>query len=189
MHLLVIDNYDSFTYNLVQYFGELCASTEVIRNDSIAADNLNVDSYNGIVISPGPCDPDHAGISLEVINKFAGKKPIFGVCLGHQCIAQAFGGEIIRADNLMHGKTSPVKHGGENLFKDLPNPLTATRYHSLLVDSAKLPDCLKISAHTQENEIMGLEHKTLPIWGVHFHPESLATEKGIMILKNFLELC
>ena len=189
MHLLVIDNYDSFTYNLVQYFGELCASTEVIRNDSIAADNINVDSYNGIVISPGPCDPDRAGISLEVINKFAGKKPIFGVCLGHQCIAQAFGGEIIRADNLMHGKTSPVQHGGENLFKDLPNPLTATRYHSLLVDSAKLPDCLKVSAHTKENEIMGLEHKTLPVWGVQFHPESLATEKGIMILKNFLDLC
>ncbi|MBT7649776.1 MAG: aminodeoxychorismate/anthranilate synthase component II [Opitutae bacterium] len=189
MQLLVIDNYDSFTYNLVQYFGELNASTEVIRNDSIAADNININSYNGIVVSPGPCDPDRAGISLEVIKKFAGKKPIFGVCLGHQCIAQAFGGKIIRAEHLMHGKTSPVQHGGENLFKDLPNPLTATRYHSLLVDAATLPDCIEISAHTKENEIMGLKHKTLPIWGVQFHPESLATEKGIMILKNFLDLC
>jgi anthranilate synthase/aminodeoxychorismate synthase-like glutamine amidotransferase len=189
MHLLVIDNYDSFTYNLVQYFGELNASTEVIRNDSITTEKINIDSYNGIVISPGPCDPDRAGISIEVINKFAGKKPIFGVCLGHQCIAQAFGGEIIRANHLMHGKTSPIQHGGENLFKDLPNPLTATRYHSLLVDAAKLPDCFEISAHTKENEIMGLNHKNLPIWGVQFHPESLATEKGIMILKNFLDLC
>ena len=189
MHLLVIDNYDSFTYNIVQYFGELGANSEVIRNDSILANEINVDSFDGIIISPGPCDPDRAGISLDAIDKFAGIKPILGVCLGHQCIAQSFGGEIIRANTLMHGKTSPIFHNNENIFKNLPNPMIATRYHSLLVNSSKFPDSLQITAHTEENEIMGLEHKELPIWGVQFHPESLATEKGIMILKNFINLC
>ena len=189
MKLLVIDNYDSFTYNLVQYFGQLGASTEVFRNDVISIDDIKIDLYNAIVISPGPCYPDRAGISLDVIKKFAGVKPILGVCLGHQCIAQACGGEIIRASQLMHGKTSPILHEGEKIFKDLPNPLIATRYHSLIVNASKLPDCIRITAHTEENEIMGIEHKELPIWGVQFHPESLATEKGIMVLKNFLNLC
>jgi anthranilate synthase/aminodeoxychorismate synthase-like glutamine amidotransferase len=189
MRLLVIDNYDSFTYNLVQYFGELGASTEVFRNDAISVNDINPEKYGGIVISPGPCDPDRAGISLAVIEKFKGIKPIFGVCLGHQCLGQAFGGKIRRANRLMHGKTSAVQHYNQNLFKGLPNPLTATRYHSLIVDQSSLPKTLKITAKTKEGEIMGLEHISLPIWGVQFHPESLATEKGIMILKNFLNLC
>ena len=189
MKLLVIDNYDSFTYNLVQYFGQLGASTEVFRNDVISIDDIKIDLYDAIVISPGPCDPDRAGISLDVIKEFAGVKPVLGVCLGHQCIAQSFGGEIIRASQLMHGKTSPIFHEGDKIFKDLPKPLIATRYHSLIVDATKLPDCIRITAHTEENEIMGIEHKELPIWGVQFHPESLATEKGIMVLKNFLNLC
>ena len=189
MRLLVIDNYDSFTYNLVQYFGELGASAEVFRNDAISVDDINPEKYRGIVISPGPCDPDRAGISLAVIEKFKGIKPIFGVCLGHQCLGQAFGGRVVRASRLMHGKTSAVQHYDQNLFKGLPNPLTATRYHSLIVDQSTLPKTLKITAKTKEGEIMGLEHMSLPIWGVQFHPESLATEKGIMILKNFLNLC
>ena len=219
MRLLVIDNYDSFTYNLVQYFGELGASAEVFRNDAISVDDINpeiaslrntsalapssevfrndaisglissTEKYRGIVISPGPCDPDRAGISLAVIEKFKGIKPIFGVCLGHQCLGQAFGGKVVRASRLMHGKTSAVQHYDQNLFKGLPNPLTATRYHSLIVDQSTLPKTLKITAKTKEGEIMGLEHMSLPIWGVQFHPESLATEKGIMILKNFLNLC
>ncbi len=189
MRLLVIDNYDSFTYNLVQYFGELQAEVEVFRNDAVLVQNINISNYNGVVISPGPCDPSRAGISLEVIEKLKGIKPILGVCLGHQCIGQSFGGEVIRADRLMHGKTSPIKHNDQNLFKGLPNPFTATRYHSLLLNESNLPDSLKVTAETQEGEIMGIEHRKLPIWGVQFHPESLATEKGIMILKNFLELC
>ena len=189
MNLLVIDNYDSFTYNLVQYFGQLNATVEVFRNDSISVDELQVDQFDGIVISPGPCNPDRAGISLEIIQKLQGIKPIFGVCLGHQCVAQAFGGKIVIAGHLMHGKTSPIQHDSKNLFKDLPNPLTATRYHSLIAERSSLPECLKITAQTEEGEIMGIEHANLPIWGVQFHPESLATEKGIMILKNFLEVC
>ncbi len=189
MNLVVIDNYDSFTYNLVQYFGQLNATVKVFRNDSISVDELQVDQFDGIVISPGPCNPDRAGISLEIIQKLQGIKPIFGVCLGHQCVAQAFGGKIVRAEHLMHGKTSPIQHDSKNLFKDLPNPLTATRYHSLIAERSSLPECLKITAQTEEGEIMGIEHANLPIWGVQFHPESLATEKGIMILKNFLEVC
>ena len=189
MHLLVIDNYDSFTYNLVQYFGQLKATVEVFRNDAISIEELNVDVFDGIVISPGPCDPDRAGISLNVIEKYQASKPIFGVCLGHQCIGQAFGGKVVRANKLMHGKTSPIEHDNRNLFKDLPNPLTATRYHSLLLEQSTLPECIKVTAQTKEGEIMGIEHTSLPIWGVQFHPESLATEKGIMILKNFLDLC
>lgn len=189
MHLLVIDNYDSFTYNLVQYFGQLEASVEVFRNDAISIKDIKIDRYHGIVISPGPCDPDRAGMSLSVIEKFKGIKPIFGVCLGHQCIGQAFGGQIVRAKKLMHGKTSPINHDNNNLFEGLPNPLIATRYHSLLIKETSLPDSIRITARTKEDEIMGIEHKDLPIWGVQFHPESLATEKGIMILKNFLKLC
>ena len=189
MRLLVIDNYDSFTYNLVQYFGELGAHCEVLRNDAKPLGEIGVDEYDGLVLSPGPCSPDKAGISLSAVREWAGVKPLFGVCLGHQCIGQAFGGEIVRASRLMHGKTSPVKHDQEGLFKDLPNPLVATRYHSLLIDPPSLPDCLSVTARTEENEIMGLRHVELPVWGVQFHPESLATEKGIMILKNFLQFC
>ena len=189
MRLLVIDNYDSFTYNLVQYFGELGAECEVLRNDAKALGQITIDEYHGLVLSPGPCDPDRAGVSLPAVLEWAGKKPLFGVCLGHQCIGQAFGGKIVRASKLMHGKTSPVRHDGAELFKDLPSPLVATRYHSLVVESSSLPDCLAITAHTDEGEIMGIRHKDLPVWGVQFHPESLATEKGIMILKNFLEFC
>jgi anthranilate synthase/aminodeoxychorismate synthase-like glutamine amidotransferase len=189
MHLLVIDNYDSFTYNLVQYFGQLGSTVDIFRNDAISVDDIEKEKYQGIVISPGPCDPDRAGISISVIQKFQGIKPIFGVCLGHQCIGQAFGGKIVRANRLMHGKTSPIKHDNKNLFKNLPNPLIATRYHSLLIEESSLPDCLNITATTNEDEIMGIEHKSMSILGVQFHPESLATEKGIMILKNFLELC
>ena len=189
MHLLVIDNYDSFTYNLVQYFGQLGATVDVFRNDAISVEDIDLEKYQGIVISPGPCDPDRAGISISVIKKFQGIKPIFGVCLGHQCIGQAFGGKIVRADKLMHGKTSPIRHDDKNLFQNLPNPLTATRYHSLLIEKSSLPQSLKITATTDEAEIMGIEHLSMPIFGVQFHPESLATEKGIMILMNFLELC
>ena len=189
MHLLFIDNYDSFTYNLVQYFGELGATSEVIRNDSVRPEEINAENFNAIVISPGPCDPDRAGISLQIIERFSKIKPILGVCLGHQCIAQAFGGKIVRAGHLMHGKTSPVHHNNTDLFLNLPNPLTATRYHSLLIEPTSMPDCLEITARTKEEEIMGIKHKGLPIWGVQFHPESLATEKGIMILKNFINLC
>ena len=189
MRLLVIDNYDSFTYNLVQYFGELGAECEVLRNDAKTLEQIDTSEYNGLVLSPGPCSPDQAGISLAVVREWAGIKPLFGVCLGHQCIGQAFGGRIVRASRLMHGKTSPIKHNQKELFKDLPNPFVATRYHSLIVESSSLPDCLSITAQTDENEIMGLRHSELPVWGVQFHPESLATEKGIMILKNFLEYC
>lgn len=189
MHLLVIDNYDSFTYNLVQYFGQLNATVEVFRNDAISIEKLDVDRFDGIVISPGPCDPNRAGVSLAVINNYKSIKPIFGVCLGHQCIGQAFGGKVIRADKLMHGKTSPIEHDSKKLFKGLPSPLTATRYHSLLLEKSTLPKTLKVTAETKEGEIMGIEHVSYPIWGVQFHPESLATEKGIMILKNFMELC
>ena len=189
MHLLVIDNYDSFTYNLVQYFGQLEASVEVFRNDAISINDLKIHKYQGIIISPGPCDPERAGISLSVIKKFQGIKPIFGVCLGHQCIGQAFGGEIVRSNKLMHGKTSPIIHQNNNLFEGVPNPLIATRYHSLLIEESSLPDSIEITARTEEGEIMGIEHKSMPICGVQFHPESLATEKGIIILKNFLKLC
>jgi anthranilate synthase/aminodeoxychorismate synthase-like glutamine amidotransferase len=189
MRLLVIDNYDSFTYNLVQYFGELLAEVDVFRNDAILVQDIDTSNYNGVVISPGPCDPTRAGISLKVIEKLKGIIPILGVCLGHQCIGQSFGGEVIRANRLMHGKTSPIEHDNQNLFQNLPNPFSATRYHSLLLNNSNLPHCLKVTAKTEEAEIMGIEHKSLPIWGVQFHPESLATEKGIMILKNFLELC
>ncbi len=186
--LLVIDNYDSFTYNLVQYFGELGAEMEVHRNDKISIDEIREKAPERICVSPGPCTPDDAGISCEVIREFAGKLPLFGVCLGHQSIGQVFGGDVVRADRLMHGKTSPVDHNGEGLFAGIPSPFEATRYHSLIVQRDTLPDCLEITAETEEGEIMGLRHKEFAIHGVQFHPESILTAEGKKILRNFLEL-
>ncbi len=186
--LLVIDNYDSFTFNLVQYFGQLGVPMRIFRNDELSvADALKLNP-DRILISPGPCTPTEAGVSLDLIKAFAGKKPILGVCLGHQSIGQQFGGKVIRADRQMHGKLSPITHRGTDIFKGLPSPFTATRYHSLLVERASLPDCLTITAETAEGEIMGLRHKLFPIYGVQFHPESIATEGGMRILQNFLAL-
>ena len=184
--LLMIDNYDSFTFNLVQYLGELEQEVKVVRNDKITIPEILELKPDHIVLSPGPCTPNEAGISLELIEKLAGQIPILGVCLGHQAIGQAFGGKVIRANRLMHGKTSPVKHGGIGVFRDLPSPFTATRYHSLLVERESLPSCLEITAETEEGEIMGLRHKELRVEGVQFHPESILTEHGHQILKNFL---
>ncbi|MEN9402233.1 MAG: Anthranilate synthase component 2 [Verrucomicrobiota bacterium] len=184
--LLVIDNYDSFTFNLVQYFGQLGVSMRVFRNDVLTpaeAERLNPDR---VLISPGPCTPSDAGVSLDIIKTFAGKKPVLGVCLGHQSIGQIFGGNVIRAPRQMHGKLSPIKHTGKGVFSGLPSPFTATRYHSLLVERSSLPDCLEITAETAEGEIMGLQHKQFSVHGVQFHPESIATEGGMQILKNFL---
>lgn len=186
--LLVIDNYDSFTYNLVQYFGELGEQPVVIRNDQITIEEIEKMNPERIVISPGPCTPNEAGVSCDVIRHFGGKKPILGVCLGHQSIGQVYGGEVVRAGRLMHGKTSPIQHTGENVFAGLPNPFEATRYHSLLVRRESLPDCLKITAETAEGEIMGLAHKELPVYGVQFHPESILTMEGKKLLGNFLSL-
>jgi anthranilate synthase component 2 len=189
--LLMIDNYDSFTYNIVQYLGELGADVVVYRNDALSIDDIEQLAPQAIVISPGPCTPNEAGISLETIQYFAGKLPILGVCLGHQCIAQAFGGNIIRAQELMHGKTSPIYHQHQGLFSGLPNPFTATRYHSLVAEQSSFPECLEITAWTQKtdgsfDEIMGLKHRFLPIDGVQFHPESIMTEAGKHLLENFL---
>lgn len=184
--LLVIDNYDSFTFNLVQYFGQLGVSMRVFRNDELTpaeAERLNPDR---VLISPGPCTPSDAGVSLDIIKTFAGKKPVLGVCLGHQSIGQIFGGNVIRAPRQMHGKLSPIKHTGKGVFSGMPSPFTATRYHSLLVERSSLPDCLEITAETAEGEIMGLQHKQFSVHGVQFHPESIATEGGMQILKNFL---
>ena len=189
MHLLIIDNYDSFTYNVVQYFGVLGAKVTVMRNDDLDAKEIEFNNFEALVISPGPCDPSKAGVSLAAIKLAKGKLPILGICLGHQCIGQLFGGDIVRADRLMHGKTSAILHNGKDLFESMTDPFLATRYHSLLIAPESMPDELEITAHTSEGEIMGIKHKTLPIWGVQFHPESLATENGIMILKNFLKLC
>lgn len=186
--LLVIDNYDSFTYNLVQYFGELGADLRVKRNDELTLDDISAWKPERIVISPGPCTPNEAGISCDVIRTFSQSTPILGVCLGHQCMGQVFGGDVVRAGRLMHGKTSPILHNGQGIFRDLPNPFEATRYHSLLVKRETFPDCLEITAETAEKEIMGLRHKTLPIHGVQFHPESILTTEGKHLLKNFLEL-
>jgi anthranilate synthase/aminodeoxychorismate synthase-like glutamine amidotransferase len=186
--LLVIDNFDSFTYNLVQYFGQLGVEQQVFRNNAITVEAALALDPDRVMISPGPCSPNEAGVSLSIIEAFAGKKPLLGVCLGHQSIGQHFGGKVVRADRLMHGKTSPVKHRDTDIFQGLPNPMQATRYHSLLVERASLPDCLEITAETDEGEIMGLAHKELPVWGVQFHPESLATEQGMRILENFLKL-
>jgi len=186
--LLVIDNYDSFTYNLVQYFGELGQEVRVYRNDRITLDEIAELRPERIVVSPGPCTPKEAGISIELIKRFAGKLPILGVCLGHQAIGEAFGGEVVRAPRLMHGKTSMIQHDGKTIFKSLPNPFEATRYHSLIVKRETLPPVLKISAETKEGEIMGLRHLSHPIEGVQFHPESILTRVGMDLLKNFLKL-
>jgi len=185
--LLMIDNYDSFTYNLVQYFGELGQEVKVFRNDRITVREIEQLAPDHIVISPGPCTPNEAGVSIDTIKTFAGKIPLLGVCLGHQSIGQAFGGRIIHAKQLMHGKTSMVHHRGEGVFRDLPSPFEATRYHSLVVERESLPDCLEITAWTDDDEIMGLRHKQFAIEGVQFHPESILTEHGHKLLANFLE--
>lgn len=186
--LLMIDNYDSFTYNLVQYFSELGVNVEVWRNDCISVEGIAARKPEYLVVSPGPCTPDDAGISIAVIQAFAGKIPIFGVCLGHQSIVQAFGGRIVRAENLMHGKTSQIRHNGSSLFKSLPNPFVATRYHSLIAEQDSFPDCLEVTAWTGQKEIMAVVHRDLPIWGVQFHPESILTVDGKQLLRNFLEM-
>jgi para-aminobenzoate synthetase component II len=184
--IVVIDNYDSFTYNLVQYLEVLGASCDVILNDACDVGAIAARAPNGILISPGPCTPDEAGVSLAAVARFADKLPVLGVCLGHQSIGQAFGGKVVRADRLMHGKTSPILHDGKSIFRNLSNPFTATRYHSLLVERESLPGVLEVSAWTTEGEIMGLRHKTLPVEGVQFHPESILTEEGMALLKNWL---
>lgn len=186
--ILVIDNYDSFTYNLVQYLGELGEEVQVYRNDEIDIAGIERLQPDHLLLSPGPCTPNEAGITLQAIEHFAGIIPILGVCLGHQAIGQAFGGEVVRAGRLMHGKTSPILHQGESIFAGLPNPFTATRYHSLIVDRASLPACLAITAETAEGEIMGLQHKEYPIVGVQFHPESIISEHGHQMLRNFLSM-
>lgn len=186
--LLMIDNYDSFTYNLVQYFGELGEDVRVFRNDKITVKEIEEMSPERIVISPGPCTPKEAGISIEVIRHFAGRVPILGVCLGHQSIGAAFGGEIVRSPRLMHGKTSMIHHDGKTIFEGLPNPFEATRYHSLVIKKETLPDCLEITAWTEEGEIMGVRHRQFIIEGVQFHPESILTRVGKDLLRNFLRL-
>ena len=185
--LLVIDNYDSFTYNLVQYLGEMGQDVRVVRNDELPAAEIAALAPSHIVISPGPCTPNEAGISLEVIKTYAGKIPILGVCLGHQAIGQAFGGKVVRAARVMHGKTSQISHDGKGLFTGLPNPFQATRYHSLLIERASVPDVLDVTAETAEKEIMAVRHKTLPVEGVQFHPESFLTTSGKDLLRNFIE--
>ncbi|MGR7920125.1 anthranilate synthase component II [Zobellella denitrificans] len=191
--LLMIDNYDSFTWNLVQYFGELGQEVVVRRNDEIALDEIAALAPRGLVISPGPCTPNEAGVSLAAISRFAGAIPILGVCLGHQAIAQAFGGRVVRARRVMHGKTSPIRHTGRGLFKGLPDPLTVTRYHSLVVEPESLPDGFELTAWTETgegrvDEIMAMQHRRLPLYSVQFHPESILTQGGHRLLQNFLEL-
>ncbi len=186
--LLVIDNFDSFTYNLVQYFGQLGVEQRVFRNNEITPKEALALNPDRVLLSPGPCSPREAGVTLEIIRAFAGRKPIFGVCLGHQAVGQFYGGHVVRADRLMHGKTSPIAHRNTDLFKGLPQNFVATRYHSLLVERSTFPKDLEITAETAEGEVMGLRHRSLPIWGVQFHPESIATEGGMKILQNFLEL-
>ena len=186
--LLMIDNYDSFTYNLVQYFRQLGEEVVVFRNDRIEVAEILTHQPDRLVISPGPCTPDEAGVSVAAIRDLAGRLPILGVCLGHQAFGQAFGGRVVRAERLMHGKTSPVRHDHRELFGGLPDPFDATRYHSLVVERSSLPDCLEITAWTDEQEIMGLRHRELPVWGVQFHPESILTTSGMDLLKNFLEM-
>ncbi|WP_308637066.1 aminodeoxychorismate/anthranilate synthase component II [Paenibacillus silvisoli] len=186
--ILVIDNYDSFTYNLVQYLGELGEQVVVKRNNEVTLDEIAALAPDHILISPGPCSPNEAGISLALIERFKGVIPIFGVCLGHQSIGQAFGGDVVRAEKLMHGKTSQIFHDGRTIFEGIPSPYTATRYHSLIVKKETLPDCLEISAQTEEGEIMGLRHKEYLIEGVQFHPESIITENGHKLLRNFLNM-
>lgn len=188
MKILMIDNFDSFTYNLVQYFGDLGAEIQVFRNNAIAVEAIQSHAPDGIVISPGPGTPDDSGITLDTIRVYAGKIPIFGVCLGHQAIGQAFGGKVVRAKELMHGKTSQIYHKGLGIFADLPSPLIATRYHSLVVAPESLPECLTVTANTMDGVIMGVQHKTLPVYGVQFHPESFLTVSGRPMLQNFLNL-
>lgn len=186
--LLVIDNYDSFTYNIVQYLGEMQVEMSIFRNDQISLDaarNLNPDR---ILISPGPCSPRESGLSNEIIRNFSPRTPTLGVCLGHQCIGHVFGGNVVVNYRMMHGKTSLIKHHGKDLFEGMPNPFPATRYHSLVIERSSMPDCLEITAETEEGEIMGVRHKQFPIWGVQFHPESILTENGRQILRNFLKL-
>ena len=184
--LLMIDNYDSFTYNLVQYFGELGETVEVFRNDEITLERIKALNAQRIVISPGPCTPNEAGVSLSLLKEYGGQVPTLGVCLGHQSIGQAFGGRIVHAKQIMHGKTSPIYHHDMGVFQGLPNPFTATRYHSLVIERESLPDCLEITAWTEDGEIMGVRHKLLPIEGVQFHPESILSEHGHQLLRNFL---
>ena len=186
--ILVVDNYDSFTYNLVHYLAELGAPTHVVRNDDLSVDEAWALNPQAVLLSPGPCAPDQAGICLPLITSAPADMPILGVCLGHQSIGQAFGGEVIRAKTLMHGKTSPIEHAGQSLFAGLPSPFTATRYHSLAVKRETLPECLEVTAWTADGEIMGLRHRARPIHGVQFHPESIATEHGHAMLANFLEI-
>ena len=186
--LLMIDNYDSFTYNLVQYFGELGADLKVYRNDKLSIEQIERMRPKQIVISPGPGRPEDAGISVDIIHAFSGKIPILGVCLGHQCIGYAYGGKIIRAKKLMHGKTSMIRHNGKEIFKGIENPFEATRYHSLVVEKKTMPKCLEVTARTEGSEIMGFRHKDFPLWGVQFNPESILTKAGKEILNNFLNM-
>jgi anthranilate synthase/aminodeoxychorismate synthase-like glutamine amidotransferase len=184
--VLVVDNYDSFTFNLVQYLGELGAAVEVFLNDAIDVSSIRARAPAGVLISPGPCTPNEAGVSLAVVHQLAGELPILGVCLGHQAIGQAFGGRVVRADRLMHGKTSPILHDGRTLFEGLPSPFEATRYHSLVVERASLPSCLAVTAWTAEGEIMGLRHERLDVEGVQFHPESVLTLEGKSLVANWV---
>lgn len=186
--LLMLDNYDSFTYNLVQYFGELGETVQVVRNDQASVEDIAAMNPERICVSPGPCSPAEAGISVALIRHFAGKRPVLGVCLGHQAIGAAYGGNIVRAREIMHGKVSSITHGNTDVFNGLPSPYAVTRYHSLAIERSSLPDCLEITAQTDDGEIMGVRHKTLPVYGVQFHPESILSEHGHALLKNFLEL-
>jgi para-aminobenzoate synthetase component II len=186
--VLVIDNYDSFTYNLVQYLGELQVELQVRRNDEVSLDQIRALKPERILVSPGPCSPRESGLSNEVIRTFGQEMPVFGVCLGHQCIGHVFGAEVVVNYRMMHGKTSPIKHNGKDLFAGMANPFVATRYHSLVIKRDTMPDCLEITAESDKGEIMGVRHKQLPIWGVQFHPESILTENGRQIIKNFLRL-
>ena len=186
--LLVIDNYDSFTYNLVQYLGEMGVAMQIHRNDQITLDQIRALKPERILISPGPCSPRESGLSNDIIRAFGPSTPLFGVCLGHQCVGHTFGAEVVVNYRMMHGKTSLIRHHGQELFEGMPNPFSATRYHSLVIKRETMPDCLEITAETDEGEIMGVRHKTHPIWGVQFHPESILTQEGRLIVKNFLKL-
>ena len=186
--ILVIDNYDSFTFNLVQYLGILGAELKVVRNGAVTLEDIEAWKPERILVSPGPCSPNEAGMSCAIIERFGPRLPLFGVCLGHQCIGHVFGGKVVRADRLMHGKTSPIEHDGTSVFAGLPSPFDATRYHSLIVERESLPGCLRVTAQTAEGEIMGMQHTELPVHGVQFHPESVLTENGMDMMRNFLEL-
>ena len=186
--VLVIDNYDSFTYNLVQYLGEMKADLQVHRNDQVTIEQVRALKPDRILVSPGPCSPNESGLSNDIIRVFGQEIPVFGVCLGHQCIGHTFGANVVVNYRMMHGKTSMIKHNGRDLFEGMPNPFAATRYHSLVIQRDSMPDCLEITAETEEGEVMGVRHKELPIWGVQFHPESILTESGRTIMRNFLKL-